>query len=97
MRCESLLPFSGAPAVLDPPVEEAVVGVASTLEGLVHEVELIEAPYGLAPGLSIMPRSMARIRAWARRARRTAPSSTPAPARPCVSAGLCGRFFLYRA
>ncbi|MGN6814690.1 MAG: amidase, partial [Solirubrobacterales bacterium] len=62
------VPFSGSPAVLDPVVEEAVVGVASSLENLGHELELIGLPYGLAPGVSFMPRSMAGIRDWVRRA-----------------------------
>lgn len=62
------VPFSGAPAVLDPVVEEAVAGLAATLEGLGHEVEAVDVPYGLAPGASIMPRSMVGVREWARRA-----------------------------
>jgi amidase len=62
------VPFSGAPAQLDPAVQEAVEGIASSLEGLGHGVEPVDVPYGLAPGASIMPRSMVGIRDWAARA-----------------------------
>jgi amidase len=61
------VPYSGAPAELDPVVREAVEGVARTVEGLGHRVEEIDVPYGLAPGVSIMPRSMVGIREWTRR------------------------------
>ncbi len=62
------VPYSGAPARLDPDVREAVEGIARTLEELGHEVEQAEVPYGLAPGASIMPRSMTGIREWTGRA-----------------------------
>ena len=62
------VPFSGSPAALDPVVQEAVEGVARTLEDLGHEVEPVALPYGLACGVSIMPRSMVGIREWAGRA-----------------------------
>jgi amidase len=62
------VPFSGSPAELDPFVQEAVEGLAETLEGLGHGVEAIDLPYGLAPGVSIMPRSMVGIRDWCERA-----------------------------
>jgi amidase len=62
------IPYSGAPARLDPEAQSAVEDVAATLEGLGHEVEATEVPYGLAPGASIMPRSMAGIREWVGRA-----------------------------
>jgi amidase len=62
------VPFSGSPAELDPVVQEAVEGVARSLEDLGHGVESVDVPYGLAPGVSIMPRSMVGIRDWARRA-----------------------------
>ena len=62
------VPFSGSPAALDPMVQEAVEGVAVSLEDLGHEVEPVEVPYGLAPGASIMPRSMIGIREWVGRA-----------------------------
>ncbi len=62
------VPFSGSPAQLDPVVQGAVEAMARTLEGLGHQVELVDVPYGLAPGVSIMPRSMVGIRDWAERA-----------------------------
>jgi amidase len=62
------VPFSGSPAELDPVVQEAVEGIAATLEGLGHGVEVVDVPYGLAPGVSIMPRSMVGVREWAKRA-----------------------------
>lgn len=62
------VPFSGAPARLDPVVGEAVEAVAKALEGLGHGIEPVAVPYGLAPGASIMPRSMVGIREWTRRA-----------------------------
>jgi amidase len=62
------VPFSGSPARLDPVVGEAVEGVARTLEGLGHEIEPVDVPYGLATGFSILPRSMVGIREWAGRA-----------------------------
>ena len=62
------VPYSGAPARLDPVVGDAVEDVARTLEGLGHEVERTDVPYGLAPSASIMPRSMTAIREWAGRA-----------------------------
>jgi amidase len=61
------VPFSGSPAELDPVAREAVEGVARAMEDLGHGVEPVDVPYGLAPGLSIMPRSMVGIREWARR------------------------------
>jgi amidase len=62
------VPYSGSPVELDPVVGEAVEGIARSLEGLGHDVEQVDVPYGLAPGASIMPRSMVGIREWARRA-----------------------------
>jgi amidase len=62
------VPFSGAPASLDPEVGAAVEGVAADLERLGHAVEPIELDYGLAPSLSIMPRSQGGIAEWAGRA-----------------------------
>lgn len=61
------VPFSGSAAELDPVVREAVQGVGRTLEGMGHGVEEIKVPYGLAPGVSIMPRSMVGIREWTHR------------------------------
>ncbi len=62
------VPYSGAPARLDPVVRDAVEDLAATLEGLGHEVERADVPYGFAPSASIMPRSMTGIREWASRA-----------------------------
>jgi amidase len=59
------VPYSGAPARLDPEVGAAVERLAATLEGLGHAVEIADVPYGLAIGASIMPRSMAGIADWA--------------------------------
>jgi len=62
------VPFSGAPASLDPEVGAAVKRLATVLEGLGHAVETAEVPYGLAPAISIMPRSMGGIAEWVGRA-----------------------------
>ena len=62
------VPFSGSPAELDPVVQKAVEGLAEVLEDLGHGVEPLDVPYGLAPGASIMPRSMVGIREWAEQA-----------------------------
>ncbi|HEV7771410.1 MAG TPA: amidase [Solirubrobacterales bacterium] len=62
------IPFSGAPASLDPEVGAAVEEIAATLETLGHLVEPAEVPYGILPSASIMPRSMVGIRDWAGRA-----------------------------
>ena len=61
------VPFSGAPAVLDPEIGAAVEACAAELEGLGHEVEVHHAPYGVWPGLSLIPRANAGIRGWTRR------------------------------
>jgi amidase len=61
------VPFSGAPAVLDPEIAAAVEACATDLEGLGHEVEAIDAPYGLWPGVSLVPRANVGIREWSRR------------------------------
>jgi amidase len=58
------IPYSGAPASLDPEVRRAVEGTATVLEGLGHRVESADIPYGIWPGASIMPRSMAGVREW---------------------------------
>jgi amidase len=82
------VPFSGSPAQLDPMVQEAVEGVAATLEDLGHGVELVEVPYGLAPGASIMPRSMVGVRNWTKRA----PEPSELDPRTRHAAGLGGAF-----
>ncbi len=61
------IPYSGAPARLDPRVREGVERIAFALEGLGHDVEPVDIPYGLWPGASIMPRSMVGIREWTAR------------------------------
>jgi amidase len=61
------VPYSGAPARLDPRVRDAVEGVAASLEGLGHTIEPVDLSYGLWPGASIIPRSMTGIREWAGR------------------------------
>jgi amidase len=58
------IPYSGAPARLDPEIRTAVERTATVLEGLGHHVETADVPYGIWPGASIMPRSMAGIREW---------------------------------
>jgi len=58
------IPYSGAPATLDPEIGRSVQRTATTLEGLGHEVEEVDVPYGLWAGASIMPRCMAGIREW---------------------------------
>jgi amidase len=62
------IPFSGAPASLDPEIAAAVEGCAADLEGIGHEVETIKMPYGLWPGISLVPRGNRGVRAWSRRA-----------------------------
>jgi amidase len=58
------IPFSGPSATLDPEIQAAVERLGGVLEALGHEVEPVDVPYGLAPGMSIMPRSMAGVREW---------------------------------
>jgi amidase len=61
------VPFSGAPARLDPQVRRAVEGLAVALEDLGHSIEPIDLPYRLWAGASIMPRSMAGVAEWVER------------------------------
>jgi amidase len=58
------VPFSGPPATLDPEIQAAVERLGGILEQLGHEVETADVPYGLFPGMSIMPRSMTGVREW---------------------------------
>jgi len=60
------IPYSGAPARLDPQVRAAVRRLADVLAGLGHEIVEDDPPYGLI-GAAFMPRSMAGIRAWRHR------------------------------
>jgi amidase len=62
------IPFSGAPARLDPEIASAVEDCAADFEGLGHSVEVLDAPYGLWPGISMMPRGNGGVRSWSRRA-----------------------------
>ncbi len=57
------IPWSLAPASLDPAVREPVERLARTLEGLGHHVEEADPSYGLV-GLSFMPRSTGGVREW---------------------------------
>ncbi|HSS41631.1 MAG TPA: amidase [Solirubrobacterales bacterium] len=82
------VPFSGSPAHLDPVVQEAVEELGATLERLGHGVELVDVPYGLAPGASIMPRSMVGVRDWVRRT----PERSELDPRTRYAAGLGGAF-----
>jgi amidase len=60
------IPFSGAPATLDPRVRAAVQRLAGVLEGLGHEVVEADPTYGLI-GATFLPRSMVGLRDWERR------------------------------
>jgi len=57
------VPWSLAPARLDPAVGEQVERVGRALEALGHHVERADPRYGLA-GLSFMPRSTGGVREW---------------------------------
>jgi len=57
------IPFSGAPAKLDPEIRSAAERMGAVLEGLGHEVEEADPAYGMV-GASFMPRSMSGIREW---------------------------------
>ncbi len=57
------VPWSIAPAALDPAVRAQVQRLARTLEGLGHHVEEADPRYGLV-GLSFMPRSTGGVREW---------------------------------
>jgi amidase len=61
------IPYSGAPARLDPEVGATTERIASVLEGLGHDVEGIEVPYGIWPGASIMPRGNGGVADWCKR------------------------------
>jgi amidase len=62
------VPYSGAPASLDPEIGAALERTAAALEGLGHDVDVAAVPYGHAPGASLIPRSMIGIAEWAGRA-----------------------------
>jgi amidase len=61
------IPYSGAPASLDPRVRAAVERTAGLLEGLGHAVEPMKVRYGLWPGISIMPRATTGVGEWTHR------------------------------
>ena len=61
------VPYSGAPAKLDPAVRAAVERTAGVLEELGHGVEPVDVRYGLWPGISIMPRATTGVGEWTRR------------------------------
>jgi len=60
------VPFSGAPARLDPAVRARVVRLAGLLAGLGHDVEVADPAYGLV-GASFVPRAMGGLGRWAER------------------------------
>jgi amidase len=60
------IPYSAAPATLDPEVGEAVERLAGVLEGLGHEVDYADPPYGLV-GLTFLPRSTCGLADWVAR------------------------------
>lgn len=60
------IPFSGAPAKLDPAVRDQVEGVAKALSDSGHRVEPVDVKWGLV-GVGFLPRSMGGIREWAGR------------------------------
>ncbi len=61
------IPYSGAPAKLDPQVRAAVERLATVLEDMGHSVDRADPSYGLDMGASFMPRSMPGVAEWVRR------------------------------
>jgi amidase len=61
------IPYSGAPARLEPEVQGIVEGFAARLEAFGHSVERADVPWGLTPGGSIMPRALAGLAEWVER------------------------------
>ena len=61
------IPFSAAPARLNPEIRTAVEHTAGVLEERGHLVEEADVSYGLAIAASILPRSMVGIRDWTAR------------------------------
>jgi amidase len=57
------IPYSAAPATLDPQVGEAVERLAGVLEGLGHQVDRADPSYGLV-GLTFLPRSTCGLVDW---------------------------------
>lgn len=56
------IPFTATRTALDPQVEAGVQRIATTLRELGHTVTVADLPYGILPGASFLPRSMAGIR-----------------------------------
>jgi amidase len=61
------IPYSGAPAKLDPQIRAAVERLAGVLEGLGHSVAHADPVYGLDMGAGFMPRSMPALAEWVKR------------------------------
>lgn len=57
------IPFSGAPARLDPAVRARVLRLAGRLAELGHDVEIADPAYGLI-GASFVPRAMGGLGTW---------------------------------
>ena len=57
------IPFSGAPATLDPRVEQRVRDLAGSIAGLGHEVEERDPSY-LGIGISFLPRAQGGVAEW---------------------------------
>lgn len=56
------IPFTATRTALDPRVEAGVRRIATTLRKLGHTVTVADLSYGILPGISFLPRSMAGIR-----------------------------------
>lgn len=56
------IPFTAVRTALDPQVEAGVRRIATTLRKLGHIVTVTDLAYGILPGASFLPRSMAGIR-----------------------------------
>jgi amidase len=60
------IPYTVAPAILDPEIRAAVQRLATVLSELGHDVALADPSYGVF-GVGAIPRSIAGIRAWSTR------------------------------
>ncbi|MGW5075598.1 amidase [Rhodococcus sp. NPDC004095] len=61
-------PFTATPTALHPEMLGAVGAVAHTLRRLGHQVVLADPDYGITLGANFLPRSMAGLELWRRRA-----------------------------
>lgn len=84
------IPYSLVRASLDPAISDALWRIAAVLEGLGHKVGCRDIRWGVAGGLSFLPRSFAGLAEWRRRA--------PEPARldrrtraNCTKGDIAGR------